>query len=275
MRKIALMAMLLFTTVGSVFAQDTEVEESEYQFNRGIFNHVGINVGAGLEGISIGVAAPITNFFEIEAGLNIMPGINIKGDVDIPASSFDISQGGQTVSVPIPDSKVNAEGDFSRTSVNVKAYVYPFGSNTKFFIAGGLSMGGKKIAKVSGKSVELAQFAKAYPEYRDQILDAVAANLGGYKVSLNDDFSVDADVRCNSVRPYLGLGFGRLVPKNRIGFRFELGCQFMGSLKVYENGQQVDLDQILKDTGNDDISKVIKDFKIYPCLKFSLVGRIL
>lgn len=275
MRKIALMAMLLFTTVGSVFAQDTEVEESEYQFNRGIFNHVGINVGAGLEGISIGVAAPITNFFEIEAGLNIMPGINIKGDVDIPASSFNISQGGQTVSVPIPDSKVNAEGNFSRTSVNVKAYVYPFGSNTKFFIAGGLSMGGKKIAKVSGKSDELAQFAKAYPEYRDEILDAVAANLGGYKVSLNDDFSVDADVRCNSVRPYLGLGFGRLVPKNRIGFRFELGCQFMGSLKVYENGQQVDLDQILKDTGNDDISKVIKDFKIYPCLKFSLVGRIL
>lgn len=275
MRKIALMAMLLFTTIGSAFAQNTEVEESEYQFKRSIFNHVGVNVGAGLEGISVGVAAPITNFFEIEAGLNIMPGINIKGDVDIPASSFNISQGGQTVSVPIPDSKVNAEGNFSRTSVNVKAYVYPFGSNTKFFIAGGLSMGGKKIAKVSGKSDELAQFAKAYPEYRDQILDAVAANLGGYKVSLNDDFSVDADVRCNSVRPYLGLGFGRLVPKNRIGFRFELGCQFMGSLKVYENGQQVDLDQILKDTGNDDISKVIKDFKIYPCLKFSLVGRIL
>lgn len=275
MRKIALMAMLLFTAVGSSFAQNTEVEESEYRFSRGIFNHVGINVGAGLEGISVGVAAPITNFFEIEAGLNIMPGINIKGDVDIPASSFDISQGGQTVSVPIPDSKVKAEGDFSRTSVNVKAYVYPFGSNTKFFIAGGLSMGGKKIAKVSGKSNELAQFAKDYPEYRDQILDAVAANLGGYKVSLNEDFSVDADVRCNSVRPYLGLGFGRLVPKNRIGFRFELGCQFMGSLKVYENGQQVDLDQILKDTGNDDISKIIKDFKIYPCLKFCLVGRIL
>lgn len=275
MRKIALMAMLLFAAVGSSFAQNTEVEESEYRFSRGIFNHVGINVGAGLEGISVGVAAPITNFFEIEAGLNIMPGFNLKGDVDVPASSFDINQGGQTVTVPIREYTVKAEGDISRTSVNVKAYVYPFGSNTKFFIAGGLSMGGKKIAKVSGESKELAAFINENKNYKDAILDAVAANLGGYKVSLNEDGKIDADVRCNSVRPYLGLGFGRLVPKNRIGFRFELGCQFMGTLKVYENGQQVDIDQILKDTGNDDISKIVKNFKFYPCLKFCLIGRIL
>lgn len=275
MRKIALMAMLLFAAAGSTFAQNTDVEESEYQFKRGIFDHVGVNVGVGLEGISVGVAAPITNFVEMELGLNMMPGFNISGDVDIPASSFDYTQGGQTTSVAIPDSRVKAEGKFSRTTVNLKAYVYPFGNNTKFFIAGGLSMGGKKIAKVSGRSDDLAKFAQEYPEYRDQIIDAVAANLGGYKVTLNNDFSVDADVRCNNVRPYVGLGFGRLVPKNRIGFRFELGCQFMGSLKVYENGQKVDIDQMLKDAGNDDISKFIKNFKVYPCLKFSLVGRIL
>ena len=33
---------------------------------------------------------------------------------------------------------------------------------------------------------------------------------------------IKADLRCNSFRPYLGLGFGRVVPKNRLGFRWEI-----------------------------------------------------
>ncbi|MQN82601.1 hypothetical protein [Segatella copri] len=74
---------------------------------------------------------------------------------------------------------------------------------------------------------------------------------------------------------YLGLGFGRLVPKNRIGCRFELGCQFMGKLKVYQNGNEIDINKALEDAGEDDLSKFVKDLKVYPVLKFSLTGRIL
>ena len=275
MRKIALMALLLFTAIGSTFAQDEE--DNGNQFKRRLFNHVGINVGAGLEGISVGVATPITNFFELEAGVNIMPKFNVDGDVKIASQTFTFTQNGQNQTYTTPQGTVNAKGNFSRTTVNVKAYVYPFGSNTKFFVAGGFSMGGKKIAEVTGKADENFQnYVNQIPaEYKQQILDQLGANLGGYNLPLNDDLSIDGDVRCNSFRPYLGLGFGRLVPKNRIGFRFELGCQFMGRLKVYQNDQELDLDKILEKAGEDDISKLIKNFKFYPCLKFSLVGRIL
>ncbi len=245
------------------------------QFTRTTFNHVGLNVGVGTEGINVGVAAPISNFFEVEAGVSVLPSVlKIDADVDLDVDASLNIEGQQ---VRIPD-EMNVKADFSRTALNVKANVYPFGGNSKFFIAGGFSFGGAKLAKLSGHSDDLSRLVEQYPAYKQEILDKVSVNLADYKMEFDDDCSINGDIRCNSFRPYLGLGFGRLVPKNRLGFRFELGCQFMGSLKVYQNGEKVDIDKVLNDAmGEDanDISKFINNWKFYPVLKFQLVGRIL
>lgn len=265
MKKLMMMAVILLAGVGSVMAQ------SDYK--RGIFNHVGLNVGAGTEGISVGVAAPVTNFLEVEAGVNIMPSFKLSGDLDV-----DINMP-QESDIQYPTSgTIHAEGSFDRTTFNVKANLYPFGGGSKFFIAAGLSIGGEKIAEVTGSCDELRQFSENNlhtPELKDQFRKAISANLGGYKLELDDNYNVQGDIRCKNVRPYLGLGFGRLVPKNRIGCRFELGCQFMGKLKVYQNGNEIDINKALEDAGEDDLSKFVKDLKVYPVLKFSLTGRIL
>ena len=160
---------------------------------------------------------------------------------------------------------------------SVKANLYPFGGGSKFFIAAGLSIGGEKIAEVTGSCDELRDFSKDLPSQtlKDQFRKAVTANLGGYNLELDENYNLQGDIRCKNVRPYLGLGFGRLVPKNRIGCRFELGCQFMGKLKVYQNGNEIDINKALEDAGEDDLSKFVKDLKVYPVLKFSLTGRIL
>ncbi len=265
--------LLLFAVTGSAFPEETEASP----FERGVFNHVAINVGAGTEGISVGVAAPLTNYLEFEAGVNVMPSFKINGDLTIDGQSVPVSYSGYSTTVQIPKTTVEAKGDFSRTTFNVKANVYPFGGNSKFFVAAGLSFGGKKIAKVNGTSQDLKKLVEnEYPQYKDQILDAVSANLGGYNIKIDDSYSIDGDVRCNSVRPYLGLGFGRLVPKNRVGFRVELGCQFMGKLKVYQDDNELNIDQMLKDTDADDnISKFVDNWKYYPVLKFSVIGRVL
>lgn len=47
---------------------------------------------------------------------------------------------------------------------------------------------------------------------------------------------VNGGVKVKNFRPYLGLGFGRLIPKNRLGIRFELGAQFQGKPVVYADG---------------------------------------
>ena len=194
-------------------------------------------------------------------------------DVDVNTSSLP-----QVPNVQYPhEATIHAEGSFDRTTFNVKANLYPFGGGTKFFIAAGLSIGGEKIAEVSGSCDELRDFSQSLPsqELKDQFRQAVSANLAGYNLQFDENYNVQGDIRCKKVRPYLGLGFGRLVPKNRLGMRLELGCQFMDKLKVYQNDTEIDINKALEDAGDDDLSKFVKDLKIYPVVKFSFTGRIL
>ena len=267
MKKLMMVAVILLTSVGSVMAQN--------EYKRGLFNHVGLNVGAGTEGISVGLAAPVTSFLEVEAGVNVMPSFKLSGDLDV---DYDSSSLPQVPGVQYPaNATIHAEGSFDRTTFNVKANLYPFGGGTKFFIAAGLSIGGEKIAEVSGSCDELRDFSQKLPsqELKDQFRQAVSANLAGYNLQFDENYNVQGDIRCKKVRPYLGLGFGRLVPKNRLGMRLELGCQFMDKLKVYQNDTEIDINKALEDAGDDDLSKFVKDLKIYPVVKFSFTGRIL
>lgn len=248
---------------------------AQNEYKRGLFNHVGLNVGAGTEGISVGLAAPVTGFFELEAGVNVMPSFKLSGDLDVDVNTSSLPQV-PTVTYPT-SATIHAEGSFDRTTFNVKANLYPFGGGTKFFIAAGLSIGGEKIAEVTGSCDELRKFSQSLPtqELKNEFRQAVSANLAGYNLQFDENYNVQGDIRCKKVRPYLGLGFGRLVPKNRLGMRLELGCQFMDKLKVYQNDTEVDIDKALEDAGDDDLSKFVKDLKIYPVVKFSFTGRIL
>lgn len=209
MKKLMMVAVILLTSVGSVMAQK--------EYKRGFLNHVGINVGAGTEGISVGLAAPVTGFFELEAGVNVMPSFKLSGDLDVDVNTSSLPQV-PTVTYPT-SATIHAEGSFDRTTFNVKANLYPFGGGTKFFIAAGLSIGGEKIAEVNGSCDQLREFSQSLPsqELKNEFRQAVSANLAGYNLQFDDNYNVQGDIRCKKVRPYLGLGFGRLVPKNRLG----------------------------------------------------------
>ncbi len=268
-----IIVVLLAMGQGSAWAwKNADSKES----GRGVFNRVSLNVSAGTDGVGVGVAAPVTNFLELEAGVNVMPGFKLKGDFDVEQQTIAVP-GGSVGYIVTPEATVNAEGSFSRTTLNFKAHAYPFGGGSKFFVTAGFSFGGAKIAKISGRSEEIEEFINR-PEnapYRRQILDQIGATVGEYDVKFNDDLNLVGDVRCNGFRPYLGLGCGRLVPKKRIGFRVEAGCQFMGKLKVCQDGAEIDFKEAMHDAGSDGISKFVDNWRVYPVLKFTLVGRIL
>ena len=103
----------------------------------------------------------------------------------------------------------------------------------------------------------------------------IYAEIDKYQVDFDDNGDISGDVRVKAFRPYLGLGWGRQVPKtHRLGFRVELGCQFMGKMKVYQNDKEVNINDLGK-KGDDDLSDFIDKVRIYPVVKFSLTGRIL
>jgi hypothetical protein len=91
-------------------------------------------------------------------------------------------------------------------------------------------------------------------------------------VKFDEKGDISGDIRVKKFRPYVGLGVGRLVPKNRLGLRFEAGCQFMGKMKVYQDDTEVKIND-LNDT-DDTLSKIIDKLTVYPVLKLTITGRI-
>jgi hypothetical protein len=247
----------------------------------GIFQHFGANVGVGTEGISIGIAAPVTNYLEISMGLNFMPAIKPSGDVNIKGGSVNVPQmSGPTTPVIDPTTgmpvyktyaldKVNIKGNTARTTFDFKVSAYPFGLRNAFFVTAGFSFGGKKIAKLEGFSPAIASIYAENPYFTDLI----DVEVDKYNIAVDRSGHVNGDVRVNAFRPYLGLGYGRLVPKGRVGFRVELGCQFMGKMKIYQNDQELVIDNTIN--ASDDLSKIIDKWKVYPVLKLMLTTRIL
>ena len=85
---------------------------------------------------------------------------------------------------------------------------------------------------------------------------------------------MNGGVEVKNFGPYLGLGFGSLIPKSRLGIRFELGAQFQGKPVVDADGVCDVLKNMDQDT-QDDISKFMDYLQVYPVLKLSIRGRIL
>lgn len=72
-----------------------------------------------------------------------------------------------------------------------------------------------------------------------------------------------------SVSPYLGIGFGKLAPKKKVSFAFEIGTYYMGSPKL-----DVVATGMLEPSGDPDhvstIQNQFRQYKFYPVIKFSL-----
>ena len=260
MKKLLIVCGLALLGMQNASAQKVE--------DYGIFEHVGANLSVGTEGISIGVATPITNYLEVGMGVNFMVAIKPSGDVSFKGGSVDVPQpGGGTKHYQLD--KLNIKGNFARTTWDFKVSAYPFGTKNDFFVAAGFSFGGKKIATLEGHSDEVARIYQENPTWQGTI-DAV---IDQYSIRIDRNGNADGDLRVNAFRPYLGLGYGRLVPRGRVGLRAELGLQFMGHIKVYQNDNQLDVMESIK--AEDSLSKWVNKLAVYPVLKFMLTTRIL
>lgn len=126
------------------------------------------------------------------------------------------------------------------------------------------------MLSIKGHSGKVAEYGPTIKDY--------GINIGDYNIPFDENGDIKGGVKVKKVRPYLGLGFGRLIPKRRIGFRFELGAQFQGKPKVYAG----DIDNVLEnkqvtdavdEETKDDIAKVMDWLKVYPVMKFSIRGN--
>jgi hypothetical protein len=244
MRKLILGIALLMGCAASQksFAQT----EGKY------FNSLAIGVSAGTTGIGVDLAAPIGAHFALRAGLDFMPNFTLNEDVDVTGTNNGYNYYGE----------VEVEGSIKRTQGSVLLNIYP-SKHSSFFVCGGAFFGGDKMITIQGHSDELQQLIAQG--------QSLGIEIGDYTIPVDKNGNVSGGLKVASFRPYVGIGFGRAVPRKRIGFMYELGVQFHKTPEVYtDNGN---LGTLVEEADND-FTDIINKFTVYPVMKFRLSGRL-
>ncbi|MCM1028914.1 MAG: hypothetical protein NC342_08045 [Pseudoflavonifractor sp.] len=220
--------------------------------DRNIFNHLSVGAHAATTGFGFELAAPITDYVSVRAGMSFMPGFTFSTNVDGELSYQSYTK----------HFDMDVKGDLSRTQASLIFNAYPFGARNPFYVAAGAYFGGSKIVDLHGHTDD-------FEKYLDVIGGFI--EVGNYEIPVDKEGNAYGQLKVNSFRPYLGLGYGRAIPSRRVNFGVELGVQFMGRLTPYSGGQK--LVELLADN-NDDWQKLMDKLKVYPVLKFTISGKI-
>ena len=280
--------------------------------------HFGIGAGAGTTGIALDASFTLGKYVGVRGGVDIMPQFKVSKDIDLKTEDankkvsqltneinqlnqqlvqcnlepVDLSQypGGN-----LPE-KMEIEGKLKNTTGHVLIDLYPGGGSFHFTV--GAYFGPDEVISVYNKEEgfmkpittynEAIANAALYPNVQQVVnqynLKMIGGELGDYFVTPDpaEKGDVKAYAKVKGFRPYVGLGFGRAVPKKRIGCQFDLGVQFWGSPEIYvptydKAAKTYQYEKIEGDKAGDDAGKVLKTvskISVYPVLNFRLVGRI-
>lgn len=215
----------------------------------GIFDHLSAGLTLGTTGIGLDVAAPITNYLQVRAGYDFCSGITHKEDMKYRSHGTK--------------KETEVEGELNMSNAKLLLDVFPF-RNVPFRFTTGFYLGTDEIITVENKT-PVTDFDKG-----EGIL------VGDYIVGFNEQGYAKGAIKVNKFKPYVGLGFGRSVPRKRIGVSGDLGVQFWGEPGVYEKQTSRDLKIEKSDVGDGDEGAIetISKIKVYPVLSIRICGRI-
>ena len=277
---------------------------------------LGVGAGVGTTGIALDASLMVGKYVGVRGGVDIMPQIKVKTDINLgtKAASANMAQltekanqinaaykamhpgAGDVIDMSNPifnnklPEKMDVEGKLKNTTGHLLVDLYPGGGSFHFTL--GAYFGPDEIVSVYNKEdgflSPITQWNEAVrnpdPSYAAYIAgqEMIGAKIGKYFFTPDpaDKGNVEANIKVKGFRPYLGLGFGRAVPKKRIGCQFDLGVQFWGKPEIiaptYENGvykkQTIEEGDVEGDGGA--AIKTVSKIAVYPVLNFRLVGRI-
>ena len=256
------MKHLFLLVVAAVFGiQTTQAQGTE---DEGLFSHLGIGASVGTDGVGFDLAAPITDWVSLRAGISFLPKLKYKTDVDIDSNSPTIAD------------NVDIEAKLNVFDFKLLADFYPF-EKSSFHITGGAFIGSSDFVKATNTS--------------DLILDPskygmVGIKLGDRRITTDKNGNITADVKVNSVKPYVGIGFGRAVPrKSRVSVSCDFGVKFWGSPRLgtmveddwdntyYHKFKSKELDD-KDDQDLKDAMETMEKISVYPVLNIRICGRI-
>lgn len=194
---------------------------------------------------------------------------------------------------------VDATAEINMVNFKVMFEYYP-SSTHSFHITAGVFIGSSEFFTVNGTvdddswstyqsaintNNQLINIEKELEKYENNPFAGKTYHVDGLedvlRFSIDDrTFAIDskskhgkADARIfiNGVKPYLGVGFGRSIPRNhRFGFQCEIGAWYHGKAKL-ESPNEIAYDPTAK--GVSDVFKTMNKIVVYPQLTFRMTGR--
>lgn len=273
MKKTLICLATMFMAMTSVSAQT----------DSRIFNHLSIALNLGTPGIGADLSVPCTRFLDFEAGFSIMPKIGYSTDIHPNFSKYTDAS---NVARDLGLNKVPIKGKLNMVNGKFLINFYPIPVSS-FHITAGAYFGKGSVVEVynteygqlnpintANNEIDKYNLNYALPNGLPQ-QEKIGVKLGDYLLTPDAAGNAKATLKTHGFKPYLGLGFGRGVPKTkRIGFKFDLGVMFWGSPDVVDHNG-VSLSKQDWDNKDGGAFKTISKIKVYPVLNFRLCGRIL
>ena len=271
MRKTtSILFLCTLMSFSNIRAQETEM---------GIFNHLAAGASVGTTGLSFNMATPVSKYLAVNASIDWMPDFHRTDNIQ-----YYLYQDLTEYGLGKWDSgtrELTMKGGTGRVQGAVVFNVYPF-ANADFYVAAGAYFGGNKVLDMNGFSDKLVDDINDIKHLYGRVADYYQT-IGKETPQIPADYAemmqskgyVNAYIETNAFRPYLGIGYGRVVPTSRLAFNCELGIQFSGKYKLASDNCS---DAVLSILGIehkyadtlDDLNKL----KCYPVLKLRLAGRI-
>lgn len=270
------------------------------------FKSLAIGFEAGTTGLGVEVAVPIvTNRIVLKGGLtspSFTYPYSFSGDMQpvndeiIRANDYLMQSGlDDRINTRFSDLSLSASSTLNLSSARLLLEFYPFKSSSFHITAGAyMGMGDKFLSatvrtdktfmtELNAMKAEINAINSKYadvPGYSPVDVTADSFNMfdSTYKIREEDGRAVfDADFKVAKVRPYLGLGFGRSMPKKHLGFQFDLGLWYHGKVSL-SSANQVDFNPDAPDLTPKmpglEKDKVEKMLMFYPHVAFRLIYKI-
>jgi hypothetical protein len=207
------------------------------QCDCGPLERIGISLNAGTLGVGLEASTSLTSNLAVRVG------------ADGLLFPYNYNYEGNTVGIPYTV-KLKAEAKL----FNGHAFVdfFPFPSSFPFHLTAGVVAGTPQIITVSGT-----------PGAGEVV------EIGDISIDPGVEGKVEASLKVNSVKPYVGIGFGRSVPRSHVGFKCELGAMYQGTPQI-----EVVTGKLLEGQVNEKLSnfnKLLKNFNMYPVLKLQVI----
>ena len=286
MKKLLLICATALFGFGQAHAQ---LDADDY----GFLNHVSFGVSAGTTGIGFQLAAPLSASFAVRAGYSFMPKFKYSQNLNLDKGNLEAFNIG-TKSNPNYVHDVDLEGKLNMGDFSVLFDWYP-SKRSSFRFTAGAYFGKSDFITITNKNafMNLDYAGKAGIELSKKPSSPSEYNPAEtYTIITDEQGNIDAKVKVNSFKPYIGIGFGRAVPRKRVGLQFDLGVQFWGKPELqtnlmydeggavvtrYEKVQKGRITRSNQDKDYKDLRDALKTAEaitVYPVMTLRLVGRV-